>query len=256
MTENTLEPMAFAARWASRRSRRTSCCAWPTRWAGCSSAPRSPDGADRQGHPHFGLHAGARWKRLQLGRRRCGAAGAAAHAGRGLPHPRQRASLGVVISASHNPFPDNGIKFFSAQGAKLPDAWELAVEAALEEARSGWIRPTWARPAGWTMRRALHRVLQEHLRQATSRSRAEDRGGRGAWCGLPHRTQGVPRAGRRGVAIGCAPDGLNINHEVGATHPQALVERCGRTGRLRRCAGRRCRPAATGRRAGPPVQWR
>ena len=45
----------------------------------------------------------------------------------------QRASLGVVISASHNAFPDNGIKFFSAQGAKLDDAWELAVEAALEE---------------------------------------------------------------------------------------------------------------------------
>ena len=46
----------------------------------------------------------------------------------------QRASLGVVISASHNPFQDNGIKFFSAQGAKLDDAWELAVEAMLDEA--------------------------------------------------------------------------------------------------------------------------
>ncbi|MDP2419523.1 MAG: phosphoglucosamine mutase, partial [Hydrogenophaga sp.] len=46
----------------------------------------------------------------------------------------QRASLGVVISASHNPFEDNGIKFFSATGAKLPDDWELAVESALEEA--------------------------------------------------------------------------------------------------------------------------
>ena len=41
----------------------------------------------------------------------------------------QRASLGVVISASHNPFPDNGIKFFSAQGTKLPDEWEIAVDA-------------------------------------------------------------------------------------------------------------------------------
>ena len=45
----------------------------------------------------------------------------------------QRATLGVVISASHNPFADNGIKFFSAQGNKLPDAWELAVEQALAE---------------------------------------------------------------------------------------------------------------------------
>ncbi|MFT4192469.1 MAG: phosphoglucosamine mutase, partial [Comamonas sp.] len=44
-----------------------------------------------------------------------------------------RAQLGVVISASHNPFPDNGIKFFSAQGTKLPDAWEAAVEARLDE---------------------------------------------------------------------------------------------------------------------------
>ena len=45
----------------------------------------------------------------------------------------QRASLGVVISASHNAFADNGIKFFSAKGTKLDDAWELAVEAAMEE---------------------------------------------------------------------------------------------------------------------------
>src|SRR5215470_10575100 len=44
-----------------------------------------------------------------------------------------RLSLGVVISASHNPFGDNGIKFFSARGEKLPDAWELEVESALAE---------------------------------------------------------------------------------------------------------------------------
>ena len=50
----------------------------------------------------------------------------------------QRASLGVVISASHNPFDDNGIKFFSAQGSKLSDAWELDVEVVLGDA------PVWA----------------------------------------------------------------------------------------------------------------
>jgi phosphoglucosamine mutase len=53
-----------------------------------------------------------------------------------------RLDLGVVISASHNAYPDNGIKFFSATGQKLPDAWELAVEAALQET------PQWADSAG------------------------------------------------------------------------------------------------------------
>ena len=50
----------------------------------------------------------------------------------------QRAQLGVVISASHNPFYDNGIKFFSAQGTKLTDEWEEMVESALQE------EPVWA----------------------------------------------------------------------------------------------------------------
>src|SRR3569833_3399404 len=50
----------------------------------------------------------------------------------------QRASLGVVISASHNAYPDNGIKFFSAEGTKLSDEWEMDVEAALTET------PQWA----------------------------------------------------------------------------------------------------------------
>src|SRR5205814_9573352 len=44
-----------------------------------------------------------------------------------------RVDLGVVISASHNPFGDNGVKFFSASGEKLPDQWEMDVEAALAE---------------------------------------------------------------------------------------------------------------------------
>src|SRR5690606_14024062 len=61
----------------------------------------------------------------------------------------QRASLGVVISASHNPYADNGIKFFSAQGTKLPDAWEEAVEAALAEA------PVWADSANLGKARRL-----------------------------------------------------------------------------------------------------
>ena len=61
----------------------------------------------------------------------------------------QRASLGAVISASHNPYPDNGIKFFSAQGTKLSDAWELAVEAQLREP------PAWADSANLGKTRRL-----------------------------------------------------------------------------------------------------
>ncbi|MDP1967670.1 MAG: phosphoglucosamine mutase, partial [Burkholderiaceae bacterium] len=60
-----------------------------------------------------------------------------------------RASLGVVISASHNAFADNGIKFFSAQGTKLPDAWELAVEAVVDEP------PVWVESAALGKARRL-----------------------------------------------------------------------------------------------------
>jgi phosphoglucosamine mutase len=52
-----------------------------------------------------------------------------------------RVDLGIVISASHNPYPDNGVKFFSARGEKLPDEWELQVEAALDQA------PRWVHSA-------------------------------------------------------------------------------------------------------------
>lgn len=136
----------------------------------------------------------------------------------------QRADLGVVISASHNPFADNGIKFFSAQGNKLPDAWELAVEQALDE--------------------PLMCVSSERLGKT---SRLDDAAGRyiefckntfnpnlhlrgckivvdaahGAAYQVAPRT--FHELGAEVISIGCAPDGVNINNEVGATHPQALI---------------------------------
>ena len=72
-----------------------------------------------------------------------------------------RLDLGVVISASHNAFPDNGIKFFSAGGAKLSDAWELAVEAALDET------PAWVDSAGLGRARRLdlHECRSEQRQQ-------------------------------------------------------------------------------------------
>jgi phosphoglucosamine mutase len=57
-----------------------------------------------------------------------------------------RLDLGVVISASHNAFPDNGIKFFSAKGEKLPDAWESRWSGRWTSLRPGWTRPAWASP--------------------------------------------------------------------------------------------------------------
>ncbi|MDQ1258441.1 MAG: phosphoglucosamine mutase [Pseudomonadota bacterium] len=136
----------------------------------------------------------------------------------------QRASLGVVISASHNPFADNGIKFFSAQGSKLPDAWELAVEAALEEA------PVWVDSASLGKARRLDDAAGRYIEfcKSTFASDLTLKGMRivvDAAHGAAY--QIAPKVfhelGADVVAIGCAPDGLNINHEVGATHPDALV---------------------------------
>ena len=136
-----------------------------------------------------------------------------------------RLSLGVVISASHNPFADNGIKFFSARGEKLPDEWERQVEAALEQ------------PAQW--------VDSSHLGRAR---RIDDARGRYVeFCkgtfsselslkGLKIVIDAANGAaysvapdvfhelGAEVVAIGCSPNGTNINAGFGATSPAALVE--------------------------------
>ncbi|MBK8666709.1 MAG: phosphoglucosamine mutase [Burkholderiales bacterium] len=136
----------------------------------------------------------------------------------------QRASLGVVISASHNAYPDNGIKFFSAQGTKLPDDWELAVEAMLAEP------PQWSDSAAlgraWRMDDAAGRYIE--FCKSTFSSHLSLRGLKivvDAAHGAAY--QIAPKVfhelGAEVVAIGCAPDGLNINAGVGATHPEALV---------------------------------
>ncbi len=137
----------------------------------------------------------------------------------------QRASLGVVISASHNAFPDNGIKFFSAHGAKLDDAWELAVEAALEES------PVWADSAALGKTRRLDDAAGRYIEFCKS-TFAHDltlKGLRivvdGAHGAAYHIAPKVfHELGAEVVAIGCAPDGMNINDGVGATHPEALIE--------------------------------
>jgi phosphoglucosamine mutase len=137
----------------------------------------------------------------------------------------QRASLGVVISASHNPFADNGIKFFSSKGSKLPDAWELAVEAALEKP------PVWAESAQLGKARRLDDAAGRYTEFCKS-TFANDLTLKGmkivvdAAHGAAYHIapQVFHELGAEVIAIGCAPDGLNINDGVGATHPEALVQ--------------------------------
>ena len=136
----------------------------------------------------------------------------------------QRASLGVVISASHNPFADNGIKFFSAKGTKLPDSWELDVEAALSQ------EPVWVDSAALGKTRRLNDAAGRYIEFCKS-TFASDLTLKGmkivvdAAHGAAYHI--APKVfhelGAEVIAIGCAPDGLNINHNVGATHPEALV---------------------------------
>jgi phosphoglucosamine mutase len=135
-----------------------------------------------------------------------------------------RASLGVVISASHNAYPDNGIKFFSAQGTKLPDAWELAVEAALLEA------PVWESSATLGKSRRLDDAAGRYIEFAKSTFASDLTlkglkivvdGAHGAAYQIAPKV--FHELGAEVIAIGCEPNGININDGVGATHPEALI---------------------------------
>lgn len=136
-----------------------------------------------------------------------------------------RLDLGLVISASHNPFGDNGVKFFSASGEKLPDAWEQAVEAALDEV------PAWADSAGLGRARRIDDARGRYVEFCKS-TFSNDLSLKGmkvvvdaAHGAAYHVAPDVfHELGAEVATIGCAPDGLNINAGVGATSPQALVE--------------------------------
>ena len=127
------------------------------------------------------------------------------------------ADLGVMISASHNPMPDNGIKLFAAGGYKLPDALESAVESGLG---SHAVRPT-----GSDVGRvrdlpdAAVRYV-DHLLAATPGALAGLRVV--VDCGYGAASVVAPdayrRAGAEVVALHADPDGLNINDRVGSTH--------------------------------------
>jgi phosphoglucosamine mutase len=134
-----------------------------------------------------------------------------------------RLQAGVVISASHNPFDDNGIKFFSAQGAKLPDSVELDIEARLEQplvcmesAKLGKAR---------RVEDAAGRYIE--FCKSTFPNDLDLRGLKivvdSAHGAAYHVAPNVfHELGAEIVGVGGTPNGLNINQEVGATAPAAL----------------------------------
>ena len=134
-----------------------------------------------------------------------------------------RLQAGVVISASHNPYPDNGIKFFSADGNKLPDAVESEIEAQLEQAMQ--CRASAQLGKARRIDDAAGRYIE--FCKSTFPNNLDLRGmkiavdcANGADYHIaPHV---LHELGADVVAIGVSPDGFNINDQVGATSPQAL----------------------------------
>ncbi|MGH8072649.1 MAG: phosphoglucosamine mutase [Lysobacter sp.] len=142
-----------------------------------------------------------------------------------------RADGGIVISASHNPHYDNGIKFFSAEGEKLDDATELAIEAALESP----FRTVSSEELGKAVRTrdAIGRYVEACK---NSVPKGFDLGGLRIVmdCANGATYQVGPivlrELGAQVEVIGADPNGLNINDGVGSTHPDALATRVRETG--------------------------
>lgn len=138
------------------------------------------------------------------------------------------ADLGVMLSASHNPMPDNGIKFLARGGVKLDDAIEIAIEKRLRE--------PWDRPTGGDVGRvstydeAVERYAGHLVATLPNRLETSADGGRAIKVVLDcaHGAASVagPKAladaGAEVVAINAEPDGLNINDGCGSTHLDVL----------------------------------
>ncbi len=127
------------------------------------------------------------------------------------------ADLGVVISASHNPMPDNGIKFLSRGGRKLDDAVERDIEAHLE---MDWVRPVGGdvgrvSPHGTPVEEYVDHLLSTVRRPLAGLKVVLDCAHGAAFEAGP---LALRRAGAEVVAIGTDPDGLNINDGCGSTH--------------------------------------
>ena len=165
-----------------------------------------------------------------------------------------RADLGVMITASHNPFSDNGIKLFGPDGQKLSDAVELEIERLMD----GGLAEGLAQGAGIGRAKRIDdsqaRYIEFAKRTIPRNSRLD---------GLRHRRlkdcangaaykvapEVLWELGADIVTIGTSPDGLNVNLDCGSTAPQAMCAKVREVrGRFRHRPGRRRRPRRDGRR--------
>ena len=135
-----------------------------------------------------------------------------------------RASAGIVISASHNPYQDNGVKFFSASGEKLDDDVEHAIERELEAP----FTTVGSDAIGKVIRVEDAAARYAEFCKSTVPGSLSLRGlsimldcAHGATYQIAPRV--FAELGANVDAIGNKPDGLNINRDVGSTHPQALM---------------------------------
>ncbi len=133
------------------------------------------------------------------------------------------ASAGIVISASHNPFDDNGIKFFSAEGTKLPDDVELAIEAELDKeiqskdsahlGKAARVSDAPGRYIEFCKRTLSQKLSLKGLKIVVDCAN-------GATYDIAPKV--FDELGAEVIAIGDNPDGMNINDGCGSTHPEWL----------------------------------
>jgi len=134
------------------------------------------------------------------------------------------ADLGVMISASHNPMPDNGIKLFSRGGGKLDDSIEAAIEKRMGEP---WTRPTGRNVGRITFDETAHDRYLSHLLASVStplkglKIVVDCANGASSLVG----PQAYEKAGATVIAIHHTPDGWNINENCGSTHLEDLQAR-------------------------------
>ncbi|MCI5837201.1 MAG: phosphoglucosamine mutase [Veillonellaceae bacterium] len=136
-------------------------------------------------------------------------------------------TAGVVISASHNPYPDNGIKFFDGDGFKLPDETEDEIEEYLRYEVPDTVRPTGAGIGRVYAQPAMLEEYMEHIVQ-TAPNRLDglrivtDTANGAASQVTP---EVLRRLGAEVIPMANLPDGVNINDGCGSTHPEALAAR-------------------------------